>query len=381
MQKKHVNLLMNYDLLLPLFLLTLLSCFVQYWIAANEAHNAWVAGGKQALFILVGYLGMFIASRINQKMIWQLAPYFYFLTLLLMASLYVLYDPTMYQLTGTKRWLDLGVVKFQPSEIAKIAYILMLSKVIVTHEQGAFLTKLQADFSLIKKMCLWSLPVFLLMAVQKDFGTSLVFLTILLALFVVAGIDKKILWAIFTILAALGCLLILLVFTSWGNQILFMLHFKQYQLNRILAWLHPLEYADHISFQQVQGLLAVGSGGLFGKGVHGVQVYVPVRESDMVFTFIAEAWGFVGSTAIVFLYFMLFYQIVIAGLKSNSRFCLYICVGFLFSLGFQTIENIGAVIGLLPLKGIPLPFLSQGGTSLVMAISALGFIKRPNAKA
>ncbi len=95
----------------------------------------------------------------------------------------------------------------------------------------------------------------------------------------------------------------------------------------------------------------------------------------MVFTFIGEAWGFVGSATVVFLYFYLFYQVLVAGLRSNSRFCMYICVALIFSLVFQTVENIGAVIGLLPLKGIPLPFLSQGGTSLVMAITSLGFVK------
>ena len=126
-------------------------------------------------------------------------------------------------------------------------------------------------------------------------------------------------------------------------------------MDRILAWIHPYDYVDKISYQQVQGLLAIGSGGLFGKGVHGIEVYVPVRESDMVFTFIGEAWGFVGSATVVFLYFYLFYQVLVAGLRSNSRF---VCtsVSPSFFAGFQTVENIGAVIGLLPLKGIPLPF-------------------------
>ena len=213
------------------------------------------------------------------------------------------------------------------------------------------------------------------MAVQKDFGTSLVFVTIILSLLGISGIDRKILIIIFSALATLGVVLILLVFTEWGHKVLFFLHFKQYQLDRILAWIHPYDYVDKISYQQVQGLLAIGSGGLFGKGVHGIEVYVPVRESDMVFTFIGEAWGFVGSATVVFLYFYLFYQVLVAGLRSNSRFCMYICVALIFSLVFQTVENIGAVIGLLPLKGIPLPFLSQGGTSLVMAITSLGFVK------
>ena len=352
---KKFNLHLNYDLLLPIFLLTLLSSGVQYWIAVNEGKDGTVPALKQLFFIFVGYAGMFLASRLSQKFIWKVAPFFYGFSLILMSALYFSYDKGMYLLTGTKRWLDLGFIKFQPSEIAKIAFILMLAKIIVQHEQQDWSDKWRSDKQLLKKIVAVSVPVFFLMAVQKDFGTSLVFVTIILSLLVISGIDRKILIIIFSALATLGVVLILLVFTEWGHKVLFFLHFKQYQLDRILAWIHPYDYVDKISYQQVQGLLAI--------------------ESDMVFTFIGEAWGFVGSATVVFLYFYLFYQVLVAGLRSNSRFCMYICVALIFSLVFQTVENIGAVIGLLPLKGIPLPFLSQGGTSLVMAITSLGFVK------
>ena len=142
------------------------------------------------------------------------------------------------------------------------------------------------------------------MAVQKDFGTSLVFVTIILSLLVISGIDRKILIIIFSALATLGVVLILLVLQS-GAQSTFFLHFKQYQLDRILAWIHPYDYVDKISYQQVQGLLAIGSGGLFGKGVHGIEVYVPVRESDMVLL-LSGKLGLCGQCHRCFFYFTCF---------------------------------------------------------------------------
>ncbi|EFT39395.1 hypothetical protein WMI_01117 [Enterococcus faecalis EnGen0363] len=148
---KKFNLHLNYDLLLPIFLLTLLSSGVQYWIAVNEGKDGTVPALKQLFFIFVGYAGMFLASRLSQKFIWKVAPFFYGFSLILMSALYFSYDKGMYLLTGTKRWLDLGFIKFQPSEIAKIAFILMLAKIIVQHEQQDWSDKWRSDKQLLKK--------------------------------------------------------------------------------------------------------------------------------------------------------------------------------------------------------------------------------------
>jgi rod shape determining protein RodA len=232
--------------------------------------------------------------------------------------------------------------------------------------------------NLLWRLLLFSTPLFALMFMQKDFGTSLVFICVLGALLIASGIDWRILTTIGALLVALGGFLIFLVFTENGNNILKLLHFKQYQLDRVLAWRDPYAFADSIAYQQVQGFVAMGSGGMFGKGSAGIDVYVPVRESDMIFTFIGEAYGFVGASLVIILYFYLFFQIFYTGMKSNSKFNIYICVGVVFMLVFQTFENIGASIGLLPLTGIPLPFLSQGGTSLIATLIALGLIFEMN---
>ena len=319
---------------------------------------------------------MIFIKLIDKKIIWKAVPWIYCLSLLLMLSLYFFYDVTMYNITGTKRWLDIAGLKFQPSELAKIAYILFISKELIQYDmkmKNRHKT-LNSDLNLLWRLIAFSLPLFALMFMQKDFGTSLVFICVLGALLIATGLDWRILAVIGSILLLLGGFLIFLVFTESGNSILKMMHFKQYQLDRVRAWQDPYAFADSIAYQQVQGLVAMGSGGILGKGAAGINVYVPVRESDMIFTFVGEAYGFIGASLVIILYFYLFFQIFYAGLKSNSKFNIYICVGIVFMLVFQTFENIGASIGLLPLTGIPLPFLSQGGTSLIATLIALGLI-------
>lgn len=364
----------NYALLLPIFLMLILSIWLQYWVAYYDQNNPVKQALKQLLFVGLGTVLMFSVKYIKRDFIWKAVPWFYVFSLLLMGSLYFFYDPHMYDLTNTKRWLDIFGFQFQPSEIAKTAYILFMSKELVKYNKNVPDKDIHTDLNMIKKLFLYSLPLFFLMFVQKDFGTSLVFICVLGALIIASGINWRIVAVLGGIAALLGGTLIFLVFTDFGQSILSSLHFKEYQLNRIRAWVDPFEYATSIAYQQVQGLLAIGSGGMFGTGTTGVQVYVPVRESDMIFTFIGEAYGFVGATAVILLYLYLFFQIFYTGIRSNSTFNIYICVGIVFMLVFQTVENIGASIGLLPLTGIPLPFLSQGGTALVSTMLALGLI-------
>ena len=373
-QYRNMKNTVNYGLLLPIFLMLLLSIWLQYWVATYEDVSAINQGIKQIIFVVIGVGCMVAIKFIDKKLIWKLVPWIYVFSLLLMLSLYFFYDANMYNITGTKRWLDIAGVKFQPSELAKIAYILFISKELIKYDMIIKEKNFHTDLKLLGQLILYSVPLFALMFMQKDFGTSLVFVCVLGALLIAVGLDWRILATIFGILMVLGIVLILLVFTEFGNDILASLHFKQYQLNRIKSWRNPYEYSDTIAYQQVQGLVSMGSGGIFGKGSSGIEVYVPVRESDMIFTFIGEAYGFVGASLVIILYFYLFFQIFYAGLKSNSKFNIYICVGIVFMLVFQTFENIGASIGLLPLTGIPLPFLSQGGTSLVATLIALGLI-------
>lgn len=364
----------NYSLFLPIFIFYLISIGVQSMAAELDGADVKNVVTKQIVFCLISLLAMGIVSKFKTATLLKYAPFFYVVSLGIMALLYWFYDPAMYTVTNTKRWLRIGGFSFQPSELMKLSFTLFMVRLTLIDELNCSQRTLKSDLRYLGKVALFSLPTFFLMFIQRDFGTSLVFIAILGALFVISGVHWKILTTITGIGAALGATLLVLVFSEWGNKLLYWLHFKTYQLDRVRAWVDPFQYRDSIAYQQVQSLYAIGSGGLFGCGNEQASVYVPVRESDMIFTVIGEGFGFIGSTLVVFLYFYLFYQIISAAMKTNNKGNLYLAVTFVFGLLFQIFENIGAAIGILPLTGIPLPILSQGGTSLIVLGVGLGIM-------
>lgn len=364
----------NYSLFLPIFIFYLISIGVQSMAAELDGADVKNVVTKQIVFCLISLLAMGIVSKFKTATLLKYAPFFYVVSLGIMALLYWFCDPAMYTVTNTKRWLRIGGFSFQPSELMKLSFTLFMVRLTLIDELNCSQRTLKSDLRYLGKVALFSLPTFFLMFIQRDFGTSLVFIAILGALFVISGVHWKILTTITGIGAALGATLLVLVFSEWGNKLLYWLHFKTYQLDRVRAWVDPFQYRDSIAYQQVQSLYAIGSGGLFGRGSEQASVYVPVRESDMIFTVIGEGFGFIGSTLVVFLYFYLFYQIISAAMKTNNKGNLYLAVTFVFGLLFQIFENIGAAIGILPLTGIPLPILSQGGTSLIVLGVGLGIM-------
>ncbi|WP_430607817.1 rod shape determining protein RodA [Enterococcus sp. AZ170] len=367
----------NYALLLPVFLLILVGFIAQYgaFQADPTVDSVFPLLKKQLLWTILGILSMFATMFIPINYLWKLTPVFYSLSLLLMSLLIKFHDPVMAAATGTKRWIRLGPFSFQPSEFMKLGYILMLAYIITKKRQQTQTSSiLKDDFRLLGAMSLVSLPILALMFYQKDFGTSLVFVSIFLGMVVVSGCSWKILTVGFAGLSIVGISGILLVLTEQGQKLLSYLHFKPYQFNRIHAWLNPFEYADSISFQQARGLTAIGSGELVGKGLTNLQVYVPVRESDMIFTVIGEAYGFLGTCLLILLFFYLIYQMLICTLHAKREFYAYITTGVIMYFLFHILENIGSNIGLLPLTGIPLPFISQGGTAYLANFIGIGLI-------
>lgn len=364
----------NYSLFLPILVFYLVSVIVQTMAASLDGANVKNVMIKQIVFCCLSLLAMGIVSRFKTATFLKYAPVFYVISLGIMALLYWFYDPAMYLVTGTKRWLRFGGFSFQPSELMKLSFVLFMVRLTVTYEMNCAERTLKSDLRYLGKILLYSLPTFILMFVQRDFGTSLVFIAILGALFVISGMHWKILAVITGLGASAGGTLLFLVFSKCGNKLLYALHFKTYQLDRVRAWVDPFQYKDSIAYQQVQSLYAIGSGGLIGKGSEQTAVYVPVRESDMIFTVVGENFGFIGATFVVFLYFYLFYQILSTAMRTNNKANLYVAVSFVFGLLFQIFENIGAAIGILPLTGIPLPILSQGGTSLIVLGIGLGIM-------
>lgn len=366
----------DYAVILPVFILCIIGLTSLYVALSQDPAKPNVVRGVgfQALWYILGIGAIAIIMHIKVKLLWKLTPLIYGGGLLVMALLLQFYDRSIAEVTGSKNWFSIGSFTLQPAELMKIAYILMLALVVTKHNGQHRTRTLRTDGQLIAKMLAVTLPVLILILLQKDFGTMLVFLAIFSGVFLMSGISWKIIVPVFVFMFILGSILIFLVLSETGRQILYHIGFKPYQFARIDSWLDPFHDLQGSSRQVASSIAAISSGGMFGKGFNASDVYVAVRESDMIFSVIGENFGFIGSTLVIVLYFVLIYQMIRVCLDTNNEFYTYIATGIIMMILFHVFENIGASIGLLPLTGIPLPFISQGGSALLSNLIGIGLI-------
>ncbi len=376
--KRSLDSRVDYSLLLPVFFLLVIGVVAIYIAVSHDyPNNILPILGQQVAWIALGLVIGFVVMLFNTEFLWKVTPFLYILGLGLMVLPIVFYNPSLVASTGAKNWVSVnGVTLFQPSEFMKISYILMLARVIVqfTKKHKEWRRTVPLDFLLIFWMILFTIPVLVLLALQSDLGTALVFVAIFSGIVLLSGVSWKIIIPVF-VTAVIGVAGFLAVFISKGGRaFLHQLGMPTYQINRILAWLNPFDFAQTTTYQQAQGQIAIGSGGLFGQGFNASNLLIPVRESDMIFTVIAEDFGFIGSVLVIALYLMLIYRMLKITLKSNNQFYTYISTGLIMMLLFHIFENIGAVTGLLPLTGIPLPFISQGGSAIISNLIGVGLL-------
>ena len=376
--KRSLDSRVDYSLLLPVFFLLVIGVVAIYIAVSHDyPNNILPILGQQVAWIALGLVIGFIVMLFNTEFLWKVTPFLYMLGLGLMVLPIVFYNPSLVASTGAKNWVSInGITLFQPSEFMKISYILMLARVIVqfTKKHKEWQRTVPLDFLLIFWMIVFTIPVLVLLALQSDLGTALVFVAIFSGIVLLSGVSWKIIIPVF-VTAVIGVAGFLAIFISKGGRaFLHQLGMPTYQINRILAWLNPFDFAQTTTYQQAQGQIAIGSGGLFGQGFNASNLLIPVRESDMIFTVIAEDFGFIGSVLVIALYLMLIYRMLKITLKSNNQFYTYISTGLIMMLLFHIFENIGAVTGLLPLTGIPLPFISQGGSAIISNLIGVGLL-------
>ena len=376
--KRSLDSRVDYSLILPVFCLLVIGVVAIYIAVSHDyPQNIWPILGQQLAWIVLGIIISFVVMFFNTKFLWQAPPYLYALGLVLMVLPLIFYNPNLVAATGAKNWVSIGgVTLFQPSEFMKISYILILARVIVqfTQKHKEKERTIALDFHLILWLIVFTLPVLVLLALQSDLGTALVFVAIFAGLVLLSGVSWKIIIPIFaTVVSGIAGFLAIFI-TKDGRAFMHQVGMPTYQINRILAWLNPFDYAQTTTYQQAQGQIAIGSGGLFGQGFNVSNLLIPVRESDMIFTVIAEDFGFIGSVLVITLYLLLIYRMLKITLKSNNQFYTYISTGFIMMLLFHIFENIGAVTGLLPLTGIPLPFISQGGSAIISNLIGVGLL-------
>jgi rod shape determining protein RodA len=309
---------------------------------------------RQVVWLGLALIAMWVISLIDYHTLLGQVPLIYALTLGALITTFALGKLVW----GGRRWLSVGGFNIQVSEFAKLVIILLVAR---------YLSELKADTltvrDLLKLGALVGVP-WILVALQPDLGTSLTFIPVLIIGIFLAGLRWK-------YLLVLGVLAGLAVPLTWP-------FLKDYQKARLTAFVDPSRDPKGSGYQVIQSKIAVGSGGMWGKGVtRGTQThlqFLPVSHTDFIFSAFAEEHGFVGVTVVLGLYFLLLMQIVQNAQTAMDRAGVFVCMGVAGILLFHLLVNIGMVVGRMPVTGIPLPLMSSGGSHLLSVFMMLGLV-------
>ncbi len=353
-QEKQMNIL----LFVTTILLTLIGVIMVYsasqiW-AEFKFNDRYYYLWRQLIFASIGLLGMYIISKIDYQIYKKNASFIFLVGLGLLIM--VLLPGIGIVRGGARSWIGIGTFSIQPSEFMKIACIMLVSK---------YLSDYYHDMKKIKYVLLLLcvlLLVFGLVMLQPDFGTGMVIVATVIVMLFVSGVDLS--YFLYLILAGLGGITLLIISAP-------------YRLQRIFAYLDPWSDPLGAGFQIIQSLYAIAPGGLFGVGFgNSIQkyFYLPEPQTDFIFAIIIEELGFIGGVAILILYTTFLITSLQISYKAKDLFGKFLALGITLTIFIQFFINIGVVIGLLPVTGITLPFLSYGGSSLTVTLLGVGII-------
>jgi rod shape determining protein RodA len=362
----------DWTLTLILFLFFLVSCAGIYSAQASEQYDENFLL-KQIFWYVVGAAIISFTILFDSYQYKRLSWYLYGFGLLLLIGILVAPESIAPIRNGAKSWFITPLGSIQPSEFVKTFLILALSRVAAQHQEKHLEKTLKSDFRLLVKLVITTaVPITFIMK-QNDLGTSLVLLSILVGFILVSGITWKIIFPIFSFGASLGTFIIYLV-VKRPELLEKYLHVQQYKFNRIYAWLDPFNHSSSSGYHLLKSLSAIGSGLISGKGFGNREVYIPEGHTDFIFSVIGEEYGFVGGSIVIGLFFLLIYHLIKTALDTNDPFNTYVCTGIISMLTFHVFQNVGMTIQVLPITGIPLPFISYGGSSLMGNMFAMGIV-------
>ena len=319
--------------------------------------------------VIIGIVTYFEPEQ-YKKMSWYLYGFGMFLLVLL---LIIPEGDLAARVNGAKSWFKTPFGNIQPSEFMKTFFILAMARMISKHHEKYSIKSIKTDFILLGKMGVILLVPLAFIMQPPDLGSSLVFIAITAALVIVAGISWRIILPVFVSFASIGSLLLWMALYM-ADFLEKYLGFDPYQSKRIMSWLDPYSYSSTDGYHLITSLNAIGSGEIFGKGYMSREVYVAENHTDFVFSVIGEEWGFIGASLVICLYFLLIYHLTKTTLLLKDPFSTYVCAGIIAMITFHVFENIGMTIQLLPITGIPLPFISYGGSSLMGNALAIGLV-------
>jgi len=321
--------------------------------AANGSWNPWAT--RQIARYAVGLVILITIALVDISFWWRYAYLLYAVLLALLIAVEVVGSIGM----GAQRWINLGVIKLQPSELMKVGLALALAR----YFHGASTEDVRRIPYLIVPLLLIALPSALVLK-QPDLGTALFLIMIGGAVFFVAGVQ---LWKFGLVLAAAGAAIPIV----WSTL-------RTYQQKRILTFLDPESDLLGAGYHILQSKIALGSGGLFGKGfMQGSQShlnFLPEKQTDFIFTMMAEEFGMVGGLVLLGLYILIMIYGFAIGLRSRTHFGRLLAMGLTSMLFLYVFINIAMVMGLIPVVGVPLPLISYGGTAMLTLMIGIGFL-------
>ncbi len=311
---------------------------------------------RQLLFLVLGLGAMVLAAVVDYRVLRDIAPAIWVGTLVLLLGVLT---PLGASTRGTQAWYPLGPFDLQPAEVAKVCMVVVLAAYLAMH-RGNLDTP-----QIVTVLGLAAAPM-LLIYLQPDLGSAMVFVAVLMGLLLVAGAKPR-------HIAALTALGVLGIVTVFQLGIL-----KEYQLDRLAAFLDPAGDTQRSAYNLRQSQIAIAAGGLTGKGVfQGTQTnlsFVPEQHTDFIFTAVGEELGFLGAATLLALFGLVMWRTWRAAALARDDFGTLLCVGVLAMFLFQIFENVGMTMGITPIAGIPLPFVSYGGSAMVTCFVAVGLV-------
>lgn len=323
--------------------------------------------GKQILGFIIGVVLMIVFSCIDYHKIcdWYWAIYGILNILLVLVLI------AGKEVNGSKRWIDLKIITFQPSEFAKILIILFVATYIDVHRKEA------ENIFMWIKLGLFCLVPIALIVTEPDLSTTIDVICILSAIIFVGGISLKFIRNMLLIMIPVVGAAFWYIQTP-GQKLL-----KPYQLTRVMTFLHPQNYVDSSGYQQNNSIMAIGSGKLFGKGLFGGSAsyvkgsstgLISEQQTDFIFSVVGESLGFVGSVIVIAILALIVLQCIVVAKRAKDASGKLIATGMAALVCFQSFINIGVATALLPNTGLPLPFLSYGLTSLISNMTGIGVV-------
>jgi len=351
MKKVNLTLLISI-ILISLFGLLMIYSSSYVW-AEYKFSDPFKYVKNQGFFLILGLILMYFISKVNFENYYKYSNKIFIICFILL--ILVLFFGT--ERNGSKSWFGIGSFGIQPSEFMKLAMIIFTSKYLYNNRK---------DLGNIKKgvipILLLTMIIFGLIMLQPDFGTGLILVMGVIGLLFVGGVNIK----FFIKIGLLGI-----------GGIVGLIMAAPYRLKRILSFLNPWEDPLGSGFQIIQSLYAIGPGGIFGFGLGGSRqkhFYLPEPQTDFIFSIISEEFGFLGVLIVSTLFILIIVSAMKIALKCQNLFGKYLVFGITFELAFQTLLNLMVVVGLIPVTGVTLPFLSYGGSSLLITLLSMGII-------